>query len=202
MKPKKCRDKNCKHGGSIDLEHDDYIKVGKTKYYHRDCTAKCCYKNCKHPDIDIELSKEDTYVLVENDEGIKHVYHEDCYKEQKAIDEIIDLWHRYKELEPDEYGTLQYVIRGMLNKGYDIEYILFATKNKITHLNHPPGMWRAVSNYRVKEAYKLWKKAQENKANEEETENPVKIEPQKVEHPKFQATTQKKYGFADIFGGG
>ncbi len=199
MKPKKCRDRNCKHGGSIDLDNDDYIKVGKTKYYHRDCTAKCCCNTCKHPDIDIELSKEDTYVLIENDDGIKQVYHEDCYREQEAIKEIKDLWHRYKDLEETEYGELERIIRMMIGRGYDAEYILFVTQNKIRFLNHPPGMWYAIRDYKLKQAFEQSKK---KKDDAKQSTEPIKIEPQKIEHPTFQATKQKKYGFADIFGGG
>jgi hypothetical protein len=187
---KKCRYEGCKHkNGDIDIKNEKFILIGKGRYYHTDCKAPCKYRNCKHPNQEIDFAK-DSYTF--DDYG--YCWHTDCKKESDTIVSIIDFWYRNIDDDDTSYANLHRIIRTIISRGYEAEYILFALKSKVKVLHHPPGLFYAVDDWKLKEEWK--------KKKIEDAVKGYKIEkPKENAEPKFQSKTIKASSFADIFGG-
>ena len=188
---KKCRYAGCKHENQeINLDTDDYVLFGKSRYFHADCKAPCKYANCKHPNQEIDLANDD-YVKDE----LSWCWHTDCKKESDTIHEIIDCWHRNIDDDSTDYANFQRIIKTLMSRGYEPEYILFALQKQIKVLRHPPGLFYIVDDWKLKEEWKKKKLEEKSKGFKFE-------KPKENAEPKFQTKTIKANSFADIFGGG
>lgn len=196
-KIRKCRSPHCLHDGVIDIEKDEFVKI-KTAFYHKDCReeidshVRCKYSNCKHDSRVMDIRKEE-YIF----DGV-YYWHPDCKHESDTIREIIDYWYRHVDDDESNFGNLQRVIRNLIdNKGYEPEYILFALKEKAQYLNHPPGLYYATDDYRLKEKWKQEKIAKIPKPK-------VDVKPVLKEAKIYNlsdSTAKNINNFADIFGG-
>ena len=195
---RKCPYKDCPHGRNVDIDNDEYVKIGN-RYFHPDCfekkrkaslKKKCAYSHCKHKQDPVHVGSDDCV-----EENGKY-YHPDCLREKNDIAEIIDFW--YKEIDKDVvFNQLRRVIDQLVyNRGVDAGFILYAIKKKAKYLNYPAGIFYAIGDKRLKADWKIVREAEKLKAVKKASEKATKIEPafQYVEKEK------PKWG-ADIFGG-
>lgn len=192
---RKCPYKNCSHGGSIDIDKEEFVKIGG-RYFHSDCfeekrkqsaKKKCGYKKCKHGGI-VNTDSDDC--VEENGK----FYHRDCLCEKNAIAEIIDFW--YREIDEDVvFNQLRNVIdRLVYQRGIDAEFVLYAVKRKAKVLNYPAGIFYAVGDKRLKADWKIAREVEKLKAVKEASPKTKKVE------PAFQYKEEKKPKWGDIFG--
>jgi len=114
-------------------------------------SKKCRFAHCLHDSREIRENEE--YVKV----GSAY-YHKDCYKTNKNIKEIIDLFS--KEINPNVvYSKLSSIIRKIVfERGNDSELLLFGVKyylKKNIPLNYPQGLFYVMQNKdMIREYYK------------------------------------------------
>lgn len=194
-KIRKCRSAHCLHSGVIDIEKDEYVKINSA-YYHKDCREqidsfkRCKYGKCKHENHMIDIRKEE-YVFDDC-----AYWHPDCKHEKDTINEIIDYWYRHVDADETNYGNLQRIIRTLIDKrGYEVDYILFALKEKAQFLHHPPGLFYATDDYKLIEKWKQKKLAKTPKPKED-------VKPVIKEAKIYDLSGGKaRNNFASIFGG-
>ena len=193
---RKCPYKNCLHGGSVDIDKDEFVKIGN-RYFHPDCfeekrkqsvKKKCGYSKCKHDGI-VNTDSDDCV-----EENGKY-YHRDCLREKNAIAEIIDFW--YREIDEDVvFNQLRRVIDQLVyQRGMDASYILFAIKKRAKFLNYPSGIYYAVGDKRLKADWRILHEAEILKEVKAKSNKSAKME------PAFQYAEAKKTQWgSDIFG--
>lgn len=185
---KKCRYASCKHDNKeIDIDHEEFIQVG-SKYYHKDCKGQCKYKFCRHNDHEIDFQKDD-YIIADG-----NCWHSDCKKESDTVKEIVDFWYRNISDSESDIRNLYCVLKTLLNKGRNADYILFALRKSADVIKHPPGLYYVLDNYKIVNA---WKK----KLIDEQMKDVKFDKPQNNTEPKFSAQAIGASSFSDIFGG-
>lgn len=146
--------------------------------------VKCRSTHCLHDTK--ELLKEDA---VNPKKGL--FYHQDCYRTQEEIKEIIDLFS--KQINPNVvYSQLRHVINTIVyDRRIGSDLLLFGLKyyiqNKIP-LNYPMGLYYVVQNKKMIDAFHKYKANQVSRK--------IEITEDKIDA--FQRIPAKTNGFADI----
>lgn len=120
----------------------------------------CRYRKCNHESRNIDITK-DSFI----NKGDAY-YHSDCYEskiEEDAIQRKItngrvlfrDLWVKNIN-DTVVYSQLFKMLNELLNRGIELEYLIFVLKYCISHklnLNYPAGFPYFVDKKEIKDAY-------------------------------------------------
>lgn len=120
----------------------------------------CRYKRCKHPDKNIDITK-DEYVV----KGTMY-FHRDCYKSKasgewkdedtkKDLQYIKTLWLENIS-KTVVYSQLFRILNDLLERGIESAYLVFVLQYCIEHklnLNYPAGFPYFVARQDIKDAY-------------------------------------------------
>lgn len=152
-------------------------------------TVQCRYKYCKHESREVD---RDEAVHVGNS-----YYHEDCFKESRTIDKIIETYTERVDKNP-VYTHLRKTINTIVYKNkVDAEFLLFALEYATQHkmIKHVPGLFYIVKNKDIQKAWDKKKTTEFMRAEKEKEQQPVENETRR-----FTYHVPKKSVISDLFG--
>lgn len=124
--------------------------------------VKCRYAHCKHESR--ELDKEDAVL-----NGKSSYYHKDCFEEMNNIKEVIDIYAKNVDDNPN-YSLLQRTVKNLVYKNkLSSEFVLFATKYAVQRgwLKHELGLNYIVKDDKIKSEYEKYEQSKIRKEYEE-----------------------------------
>ena len=145
-------------------------------------TVQCRYKYCKHESREMN---RDEAVHVGNS-----YYHEDCFKESRTIDKIIETYTERVDKNP-VYTHLRKTINTIVYKNkVDAEFLLFALEYAAQHkmIKHVPGLFYIVKS---KDIQKAWDKKKTAEYMRSEKSKPQEYVNNTTREFTFKAPKQK-----------
>lgn len=146
---------------------------------------KCKYTHCLHSSTEIT---DDNFVKIGS-----ACYHTDCAEHRAKVNELITFFK--EQINPDVVvSELRRVINVIVfQRGTDIDYILWGTKEWASSLHYPQGLYYLVQDQRMREK---WDKIQADKFLKEEKEKNMPIVEE--EHT-FTWTPEKEKSISNLF---